>query len=378
MKTLIRVLVIEDKEDLADDACREIKDVFEEHDSIDVEVVSETDFDKGLARVRAGESDVVVLDVQRDAAATVSENRTAGHDVYLEIKKAKFSPVVFWTAHPGKVNHEVLPPLVTVVAKDDIAKLPDAIEAAVAGGAVGTIKGIEEHVANVLREHMWTELAPNWDEYSERAGYPDIAQVLISRLARVFEDDQEHSVSSHPSHRYVYPPASTLNAPGDVLHSADGSWWVALTPACDFAQEKVGFVLLARASPLKDHRKYSAWQEEYKAQSNKAEKNRGKATWDILNRDVLASTRGRFHFLPKFREIPDLVIDLEDVRSEAVDKFVGYEHIASLASPFAETLLVQHSHFRGRIGAPDIDMVSVKERLLREGESSSPLVQNPV
>lgn len=374
MKTLIRVLVIEDKEDLADDACREISDVFEEHDSIDVIVASETDFDKGLARVRAGESDIVVLDVQRDASATVTENKTAGHDVYLEIKKAKFSPVVFWTAHPGKVNHEILPPLVTVVAKDEIAKLPSAIEAAVAGGAVGTIRSIEEHVADVLRDHMWTELAPNWDEYSERGGYPDITQVLISRLARVFEEDQEHSVSSHPSHRYVYPPASNRNAPGDVLRSIDGSWWVALTPACDFVQSKVSFVLLAQATPLNEHPKYSAWQAEYKAQSNKEEKNRGKTAWDNLKRDVLASTRGRFHFLPKFRDIPDLVIDLEDVRSVLAETFASYNHIASLASPFAETLLVQHSHFRGRIGAPDIDMISIKERLLGEAASSKPEV----
>lgn len=68
MRKKVRVLIIEDKPDLAADAKREIEDAFEESDEIEVEVSVETDFDKGFARVRARESDVVVLDVRRDAS----------------------------------------------------------------------------------------------------------------------------------------------------------------------------------------------------------------------------------------------------------------------------------------------------------------------
>lgn len=254
--------------------------------------------------------------------------------------------------------------MVTVVTKEDITKLPMAIEAAVVSGAVSTISGIEQHVADVLREHMWTELAPNWAEYIEQSNPSDIAQVLITRLARVLEEDQEKSSNVHPSHRYVYPPASSRRAPGDVLRSPDREWWVTLTPACDFAQTKVEFVLLAHAMPLEEHPKYLAWKAEYSSEAHKVAHNRAKSSWKSLQQDVLSSTRGRFHFLPKFREIPDLVIDLENVRAEEMEKFASYEPVASLASPFAESLLVQHSHLRGRIGVPDLDVDSVKARLV--------------
>lgn len=367
MREKVRVLIIEDKADLAAGAQREIEEAFEESDEIEVEVAVETDFDEGFAKFRRGDSDVVVLDVRRgDAPNPSTEDAAAGHAVYLDIKQARFAPVIFWTALPESVIHEEMAPLVTVVTKEDTDQLPGAIQAAVASRAVITISGIEQHVAGVLREHMWTELAPNWAEYTEDADSEGIAQILLSRLARVLEDDREGALTARPSHRYIYPPTSEVRAPGDILRGADQTWWVTLTPACDFAQNKVGFVLLAHATPLEEHPKYRAWKDEYTDEKNqgKAEHNRGKGEWNTLRQDVLASTRGRFHYLPGFRDIPDLVIDLEDVHAEAGSDLSGYVPIASLTSPFAESLLIQHSHHRGRIGVPDLDSELVKQRLL--------------
>lgn len=367
MREKVRVLIIEDKPDLAAGAQREIEEAFEESDEIEVKVEVETDFDEGLEKFRKGDSDVVVLDVRReDAPSLSSEDAAAGHAVYLNIKEARFAPVIFWTALPESVIDEEMAPLVTVVTKDDTDQLPEAIKAAVASRAVITIRGIEKHVANVLRKHMWTELAPNWDEYTQDAESAGIAQILLRRLARVLEDDRDGALTALPSHRYIYPPASEVRAPGDILRGTDQTWWVALTPACDFAQDKVGFVLLAHATPLEEHPKYRAWKDEYTDDKNKgkAEHNRGKSKWNTLRQDVLTSTRGRFHFLPAFRGIPDLVIDLEDVHAEAGGDLSGYVPVASLSSPFAESLLIQHSHHRGRIGVPDLDAELIKQRLV--------------
>ncbi|MDO5094023.1 MAG: hypothetical protein Q4D79_11525 [Propionibacteriaceae bacterium] len=363
MKEKVRVLVIEDKADLAADAKREIEDAFEESNEIEVEVSVETDFDKGLSRVRARESDVIVLDVRRDASASVTQDDAAGQAVYREIQEACFAPVVFWTALPEMVNHERMSPLVTVVTKEETVKLPSAIQAAVESGALIRIRGIEQQVADVLRRHMWTELAPNWAEYTEAADSEGIVQVLLSRLARILDEDRDQKFTTHPSHRYVYPPASERRSPGDVLRVPDQDWWVVLTPACDFAQRKVQYVLLAKASPLAEHPKYQAW-----VSANAGSKKK-KDCWKNLERDVLKATRGRFHFLPAFRKIPDLVIDLENVRAVEVDALGSFDWVASLVSPFAEALLVQYSHVRGRIGVPDLDSELVRQRLL-DGQST--------
>lgn len=358
MREKVRVLIIEDKDDLAADAKREIEDAFEESNEIEVEVSIETDFERGFARVRKRESDVVVLDVRRDACESVTEDDTAGQAVYRDIKEACFAPVVFWTALPEKVNHEQMSPLVTVVAKEETDKLPAAIQAAVASGALTTIRDIEQHAADVLRKHMWTELAPNWAEYTGDTDSAGITQVLLSRLARILDEDRDQKFTTHPSHRYVYPPASDRRSPGDVLRATDQTWWVVLTPACDFEQDKVKYVLLAKASPLAEHPKYRTWKSSNPGSSN--EKDR----WNSLDQDVLRATRGRFHFLPAFREIPDLVIDLENVKAVEVNALDDFAWVASLVSPFAEALLVQHSHLRGRVGVPEIDSLRVKQRLL--------------
>ncbi|MGK3950955.1 hypothetical protein ACLKM7_01385 [Microbacterium sp. I2] len=347
-----RVLIIDDNPQLAADAQREIVDGFEKNPDIDVEVSIETDFDKGFNIVKDGGSDIVVLDVRRDASNLAPVDETVGHAVFLEIKEARFAPVIFWTALPGNVEEEAMAPLVAVLGKGDIEKLPAAVEAAIASRAIDTIADIENHVTSVLTKHMWTELGPHWAEYTNGADPATVAQVLISRLARVLDEDREQKFTAHPSHRYIYPPASGMRSPGDVMRDPDGDWWVVLTPACDFEQKKFEFVLLARAGRLDVHKKYLGWTEA---------KSVGK--WSELRKDVLMATQGRYHYLPAFRDIPDLVIDLENVRSVTSDGLGAMEAVASLVSPFSEALLVQHSHFRGRIGVPDLDPELIKRRL---------------
>ncbi|UOQ61503.1 hypothetical protein MUN76_05925 [Leucobacter rhizosphaerae] len=347
-----RVLIIDDNAQMAADAQREIIDGFEENPDIDVDVSVQTDFDQGFSIVRDGGSDVVVLDVRRDASNSMPADETVGHEVFHEIKEARFAPVIFWTALPENVQDEAMAPLVSVVGKEDIDQLPATIEAAIASRTVDTITTIEEHVTSVLTKHMWTELGPNWAEYTDGVDPATVAQVLISRLARILDDDREHAFTAHPSHRYIYPPASDMRSPGDVIREPGGDWWVVLTPACDFEQKKCEFVLLARAGQLETHKKYLGWT---------ATKSSGK--WAELRKDVLMATQGRFHYLPAFRNIPDLVIDLENVRSVTAETLEAMEAVASLVSPFSEALLVQHSHFRGRIGVPDLDAELIKQRL---------------
>lgn len=358
-----RVLIIDDNAQMAADARREISEGFEQNPDIDVEVSVETDFDEGFKIVSGGGSDVVVLDVRRDTPNATPSDETAGRTVFQDIKEARFAPVIFWTALPEKVEDESMSPLVAVLSKEDIDKLPAAIETAIVSRTVETIADIEMHVSSVLTKHMWTELGPHWAEYTDGAAPATVAQVLISRLARVLDEDREQKLTAHPSHRYIYPPASDMRAPGDVVREAGSDWWVVLTPACDLEQNKFEFVLLARAGALDSHQKYRDWIEAT------AKGNSGKSQWSDLRKVVLMATQGRYHYLPAFRDIPDLVIDLENVRSVKADALDAMEPVASLVSPFSEALLVQHSHFRGRIGVPDLDPDLIKDRL----ESAPPV-----
>lgn len=252
----------------------------------------------------------------------------------------------------------------TVIAKDDSSDLPMAVRAAIDSRALDVISDIESKIDEIIRIHMWNEVGPNWEEYADSGGETgNLAEVLITRLARSLESDAELSLSQQPHHRYIYPPVLAIRSPGDILResSEDGlSWWIVLTPACDFAQSKVDHVLLAKAHPLSEHPKYVTWDSALTANKN------GNQEWSSLRKDVLTATQGRYSYLPPFREIPELVIDLEDLSTRRAEVVSALIPVASLSSPFAESLLVQFSHFRGRIGTPDLDHLRIKERLVQK------------
>ncbi|MBE6482589.1 MAG: hypothetical protein E7Z94_09535 [Actinomyces ruminicola] len=355
----VRVLIIEDQDREANDARREITDRFTSDSGLKAAVTIERDFDRGFEIVEAQNADVVVLDVRRDVSDTDSGDDLAGKYVYERIKRACFTPIVFWTAVPRAVDMYEMRPLVSVIAKDDTHLLPDAIHHAVTSDALTTIRNIEANAAEVLRRHMWDELAPNWNEYAQFDGANDVAQVLLSRLARIIDEQRDPVLLSRPSHRYVYPPVSDRHSPGDILRASDSTWWIILTPACDFEQNKVEFVLLAGASSLTENDKYIEWRRSLDNGSN------GKNKWNNLKRAVLGASSGRYYYLPAFREIPDLVVDLDNLKTVSLPDLndTDFTHVGSLVSPFTEALLAQHSHLRGRIGVPDLDFAALQQRL---------------
>lgn len=356
---LVKILLIEDNSELAELARAEIFDAFEDDKEMSIALDVENDFDRGYERASTGGYDLIVLDLRREDAA--GDDDDAGQRTFSNIRGARFIPIVFWTALPDHVADKVKPPFVTVAKKTALDQVPLLIREAVKSHAAHAMRAIEASVSEVLRQHMWDELAPNWDEYSGTPDEASLSQVLISRLARVLEAKNNEQFTSHPHHRYVYPPAAEHRAPGDLLMrdegEGDATWWVVLTPACDFMPRKDGIpnaerVVLAAATPVEEADKYKAW----------AKKIDDKSNWSILRRDILTATHSRFSYLPAFRDIPDLVVDLQHLASEPISRIAEYRAVASLAGPFAEALLAQHSHYAGRIGIPDLNVDLIRQR----------------
>lgn len=214
---------------------------------------------------------------------------------------------------------------------------------------------IEEHVASVMRDRLWKELAPNWDEDTEGGRADELAHILITRVAHSLHDRALPELTNRPSHCYLYPPVSNRHRPGDLVrrtNAVTNEWWVVLTPACDLEHDgKADFVLLGRASPLTSHPKYTAWAE-----------SRSNGKWNDLS-SILTGKLPRYYYLPEHREIPDLILDLENTQSVPIGDLDTFTRIASLVSPYCDALLAKYSQFRGRIGTPDLNSASVKYRL---------------
>lgn len=190
---------------------------------------------------------------------SAAEDRDRGRRVYTDIRGVRFIPVIFWTALPQNVQDLKAPPLIDVFAKEKLDKVPDAIRAAINSVAAQTMADIEDQVASVMREHLWSELAPHWDEDTAGGDPTELAHLLITRVAHSLHDQALPELTSRPSHCYLYPPVSARRRPDDLLRRTQGGveeWWVVLTPACDLEHDgKADFALLGRASLLTSHPK---------------------------------------------------------------------------------------------------------------------------
>ena len=356
-----RVLIIDDNENMARDALRELNDAFEDDFALKIQSTIENDFDRGYELVANGTCDIVVLDVRKDRTAGNPEDRTQGKRVYSEIREVRFLPVIFWTALPGEVADYEMEPLVRVFAKEDLDKVPDAVRAAISSGVAEITWDIEHHVADVMRQYLWDELAPHWQEDTD--GDPkQLAYVLITRVASSLRARDIPGLVERPSHRYVYPPVSEALESGQVLLRRGGSgeeedeWYVVLTPACDLRQNKAEFVLLARARLLEKHKRYIEW----------IQGSMSKTKWSDLQQ-LLSGALLRYVYLPAFRDIPDLVVDFEETVAVPKSDIEPYKPKVSLSSPYSEALLAKHSQYLGRIGTPDLNMAELKARLTALG-----------
>lgn len=391
----VRVLIIEDESEQLENVKRKVS-TFEYSQGFNVVVEGVSDFSEGSARVGRGECDIVVLDVHQDGVDIGDNEVEAGIAVYREITCARFVPVVFWTGYTHKVESLENEPFVAVVEKFDYSDVPLKIDEILKSRIVEDLRNLEDSLRIEIAKHMWDEIVPNWSEYrcgqDGESGISFVSALLLSRLSR-FIDSKRMDVlySKHPGHRYIFPSVSANLGPGDILYECKTRrWWVVLNPACDLVlrapkdssrsemEPKVGLLLCASAKPLREFGEYLNW----RMSKSKAKKK------ELAN--LLTRTEGRYRYFPRFRLIPHLVVDLADtcvvqwnslvdykdiapsdrdgfiqnqVTPEDFDRSKEFVRIASLASPFAEALVVQHSQYFGRVGVPDFDCESVIKSL---------------
>lgn len=390
-----RILVVDDE--VAEETAREIRDTVGEDPGVKLEIQTEDSFENARSRLVSEDFDVVVLDVMRqrkNGEPPSSEDLDAGTAALDLVKQTKFVPVIFYTARHMEVADRKAPPFVQVVSKDDIDQLPDAIRTAMRTGIQLVIRELRHFVDVEIRDFLWDQVTEHPEAYDLppevnasvlaariAEGIPEKVPALVRALARTDalsesgggdggaastggidseEGEAEASdgriAAGDPATRYLMPPVGGIEPasllrnhprsvplPGESPHQNPTgdlpTWWVVLTPACDFAQGKVQLVLLGRAYPVDEFDLYVT----YKTKNE----GRGKL------RAVLEGKADRYTFLPGFRTVPNLVLDFQHVETTTLGDANQLDHVANLASPFGEALLNNHARYRGRIGTPD-------------------------
>ncbi len=354
------------------DSCRQIKELLEgertQADCFYVEPI--TDFGRALGELEARRYDLVILDV-RVGRHDIEPPEEAGIQALQAIQQRRFVPVIFYTGLPHLVQ-ELKSPLVRVVEKTQGLQLIEEVKSLFQANLPSVNRALIRHLETVQRDYMWKFVASHWAELGTTADRSALAYLLARRLAiSLSEPGIKQLVADlggrpddavrdfHPMQYYILPPVDPSPLAGDIyrgsINGAEG-YWILLSPSCDLVsgREKAEWILFAHCMPLCDQKEYKEWiDDESKAGNLQA----------LLKNNRPKSQPERFFFLPGALSLPDLIVDFQQTVTISRDGFGKLERLASLDSPFAESLVFRFTRYYGRIGTPDLDTNLIINRL---------------
>ncbi|MEW2412651.1 hypothetical protein AB0953_02830 [Streptomyces sp. NPDC046866] len=377
-----RILIVEDEVDIAEELSEMLVEELSDLGTLDIHV--ENDFDEAERLLEFQAFDLVVLDV-RDATrgGSPAHPNLQGRELYDRIAKTRWVPVVFCTGLAEQVSDLAKPPLIQVVPKnrldDAVTAIRDGLESGVPALTRHITALVDEHVRGFLRD----EIATNWNRL-EAVDRSQIAPALVHRLAAWLKENavealgaalgsSEDRVMGHAStaRMYLMPPVTKHVTAADILRDSQDGWWVVLTPACDLYEDlpsggnraaKAEYVRLAKAVPLSEAPLMARW---VKAGSPDKGRERNAAL------EMFRGNSARYRILPKYLDIPDLLVDFEIVQSVPLAEVRSWTRVATLDSPFAEAMLTSHGHTVARIGTPDVDFENIKQSLGLDGKGKA-------
>lgn len=346
-----------------------------------LKVDTEVDFDEGLHKLESTRYDLVILDVRLGPREEEREEE-AGITTLESIKDRRFVPVIFYTALPKKVR-DLETPLIRIVEKTEgVPRLLSTIKEIFSTKLPFVNRVLLQHLEEVQRDYMWEFVANNWENFGDTPDRTSLAYLLARRLAKSLDSPGIQKLAEklgdstgiwfsednvHPMRYYVMPTVGVRPMSGDIVREEDGGqtrYMVLITPSCDLVQKKVDLMLFARCSLLRERQEFVDWK-------NNPDDPKGKykgRLWELLKN----SASERFFFLPGVFDLPDLIVDYQQlitIEPGEFDRLEGegrFKCIASLDIPFSEVLVARFARYFGRLGIPDLNVNIVIEKLKRE------------
>lgn len=316
--------------------------------------------------------DLVILDLKDDATQKdldPATNELAGETLAQRIKEISFVPIVFYSGYSEKLQ-QYERPYVRMVIKGDPQKLRSAVKDIFDTKIPHLIKHLEEE----LRDYMWDSIETLWPSELKESDSYEIVYLIARRLSSLLQNDALRDFLNdqgaelpdqktiHPIELYVWPPLSKKSFfYGDILKkTVDGNdnYFIVLSPSCDLQQlKKADYVLLGECKLLDEHA--DAGKVRDLVIAKKEVSGTAAEPFKKLLKDN-GNPKDRLKFLPGTSFLPDLLLDLQCLSTSPFPELIKedslFEKIASLDTPFAESLQNQFTRYFGRVGTPDLSI----------------------
>jgi DNA-binding response OmpR family regulator len=368
-----RVLVVDDDEQIAGQIKRlESKDHIGGGNNLQIEIVN--NFDEALEIIEKSRFDFIILDVKSDGEDGDDE---AGPKLLEKIKERCFLPIIFYTGLPKRVENLKSSVIQVVEKTSGVQGLISAMRQIIQSGVPKANRALNAHIEEVKRQYMWGFFAEHWGrlEVSPDANSAEIAHILARRLSLSLSNEGISSLSEklgkpfgisiaeeaveevvqagviNPIQYYIIPPVEKKFAAGDIFKGTINGlsgYWITLTPTCDFWQGSAEFILFAYCGSLDGHLVYQKWAESLPKPGTGVTNN---FTRFLGNRD-----KERYYFLPSVINIPNMVVDFQQLNVLEKEKINSLERVASLDVIFSSEIVSRFLRYFGRRGTPNLNV----------------------
>lgn len=254
---------------------------------------------------------------------------------------------------------------------DEIKRIYDTGITRILGG-----RGKIEELLNTI---FWNHLSLSLDYWMKPHVDIDPEKVLLRYIAAHFSEylaiSQEGNIDKFsPPEFYITPPIGKNFYTGDILKGSPKNrkdevqsikYYIIINPACDMVMreatkdnkkilcrnsKKIVLASLIRCDEveeLKGITKDSGIDKKEKFKS------------------YMRNNKGRYHFLPKYREIEAMFIDFESI--DSIDPFLverDFERIATISPVILRNIIARFSQYYSRQGQPDLNVDNHLEEIL--------------
>lgn len=331
-------------------------------------------FAEAQEQISRFDPDIIVLDLTEKGLDNVLT--VPGKDRLDYIWEQKFSPVVIFTA----LGKEALEDQAITEEHPYILHIQKG-----AGAEILLLKGIENFKPHVdaIRETaseihvMFTKAIRDSAPYGMTQGANADEQIDIvrrmsrRRLAAQMDLNQSSEENLAPLEQYIHPPLTESLLTGDLIRLIDSpidvpsSFLVVLSPSCDLANgetrtPKVSHILAARCT---------TWDE---GKSLLGKSTQGMKKFLDSKRDLVLTQGfcGQVLAFPKLPGvIPDMIADLKELELIPINDIYtensSYLVVASVDSPFRETIAWAFMQTACRPGLPDRDIDSWEKDIIQ-------------
>lgn len=316
-------------------------------------------FEDALTRLETRRYDIVVTDMAfRSKPGAPPDYK--GLNTIKQIRGKRFCPIV---AYSSRQKPEGLVESVFLRFADKARGVDDIISSlrtVLGSGVPGIARRLHDELDGIGGEYLWNFLAERWDDLKRttNTGAESLERLFRRRaavqLARLSGGTEIGDIGA--SEFYIHPKISGRELRlGEILrHKGSGEYRVVLTPHCYLT------IQAGAAAPRAD---YVLTLRTVRAQDQIAkviEKRKGNFDSEQLRRMIgmppdIGNPKGRYFFLPRFLEMPDLYCDFMQVESIEtriiLDEFAPF---AVLDTPFAEALQARFGQFYASVGTANL------------------------